>query len=468
MTSNIHALVLQDRACIQPPAQSSRLSCHPCLDDSAEENLVPPISRASLRELDDRLLQSNVQILHDLIFEPNMRIRSNREQRGTLDKRIKAEQYWNLIGQEVYKIQAKTSAGRSAQVSPRLRLLIKEIKEILIESYPQSKVLVDDLTEYFDIELIIQQLSFGTFDPVSFAGILQEVMKANCAPRRDPIVDQLVRFASEGRIVEMLQHCFDLLELMKLDLANYRLSKYRPAYLKSFGETERRYFNQQVDNGSMDYKITSNWIQGLIGRNTNGNVSSTYEVFVEGIIDLLSFNNHQHGLPETFILDITRIDRIRREYQDLCIISTLLILFRQFAGQNIPDHSTKELKTRLVLILSKCNSDIHDLTNQIYLMATHCRQKKLSWEEQQTLWSLVDRVTEPENGIFTMIETRIQGFIKNGLLGRLGNEGESKRQSISGCHQELLALTKQLCALALVNWIVHEPTYTDLIEEALN
>lgn len=73
---------------------------------------------------------------------------------------------------------------------PRLPVLFTTLRDILLSLLP-----VKDrapVNEIMDIDLLVQQLSHGSFDFVAMAKWLGEVFKSHCAPMRDQWVSDMI------------------------------------------------------------------------------------------------------------------------------------------------------------------------------------------------------------------------------------------------------------------------------------
>ncbi|KAI9141467.1 T-complex protein 11-domain-containing protein [Paraphysoderma sedebokerense] len=174
------------------------------------EDFLPPITRYTLRELDVQEILSNVQLRHDLIFDPDMQFRPNLEgDRGT-QKVIRNQQYWTEVQKEIVE------ASTGAKPWFRLPLLFMEIREIMSELIPYSKEFEDELDEKFDVELLTQELKHNALNAIGVLEFVAGHLHQYCAPCRDELVDQMVELFKKGEIVESLKKCFEVLEFMKL------------------------------------------------------------------------------------------------------------------------------------------------------------------------------------------------------------------------------------------------------------
>jgi hypothetical protein len=169
---------------------------HLVLTDSSDTvfiellNLLPPITRFTLRELDMDEVLSNAQLRHDILFDQDLQFKTSTE-----DDDVDEEEQGMLY---------------------RVPLLVSEIRAILIELLPNGDEIKEEIASHLDAHLINQQLEHGIMNPYPIFEYISGLMKTNCAPIRDVFVDEMLAECEKGKVVKALKLCFDVLELMKL------------------------------------------------------------------------------------------------------------------------------------------------------------------------------------------------------------------------------------------------------------
>lgn len=171
---------------------------------------MPTITRATLRELDLEAVIGNLQLRHDMLFDPNLEFRPNDDGERGVVKRQKTEQFWQQI---VDDVQGTHSEGKP--VYRRVPVLLHEIRNIMLDlvandDYKRS------VEENIDVVLIAQQLEHGVLNFENLLVFIADTLKAHCAPARDSMIDKMLEEGKEGRVVEALKMCFEVLERMKL------------------------------------------------------------------------------------------------------------------------------------------------------------------------------------------------------------------------------------------------------------
>ncbi|KAF8333546.1 T-complex protein 11-domain-containing protein [Cantharellus anzutake] len=470
--------------------------------------LVPPIRLATLVELDLESILSNVQLRHDLLFDPGLQFRPTIGRR----KREAANRYWTAVQRELeigctctsfdhlglvlpcscHSNSAPSSTllqpGSMAHIpfskSPgasRMPALIEELREILLTVMTPSPIPLPDILNLdvasddafsdllitplgvtsklvvkqarssatntppalatnpppnqksgkslscfpiiypalsprtshqhrqvramLDVPLVLQQIQHGVFDPVQLLSSIGRLLKFHCAPIRDGIVNDMMVLAERSRnagkngkldlgiAVQAIRRCFDVLELMRLDIANHQLQTLRPYLMKSAAQTELAAVLQLQQRGSMSLQDTRSWISkhllsispSIDHPDCSKRRSLVFEAVAEGIVDLVfsppafspstiaSFSRqiflppsqqpsepppslfcHQQpqqapssaasGYPETLWLDQTRLGILSADAADLSVLYMLILLFRQVVHSVKPSSSSPHIQ----------------------------------------------------------------------------------------------------------------------------
>ncbi|KAF9153200.1 hypothetical protein BG015_003904 [Linnemannia schmuckeri] len=432
--------------------------------------LMLPITRDTLRELDLFEIFKNPQLRHDIVFDPHLQFRPNFDGERGLTKRREADRFWHEVGAELNARRAVLSARRDATTkmlnlagltasSPSSRMiqqqaqqmcplpkafllprLIDELREILLSLLPAapsnqdgSKPSQQDaahqenserslLTSTLDPELILQELDHGVLDVHALFRYLGDSLKGHCAPMRDTLVESMVHTVVDlEEIVRGIRMCFEILEWMKLDIANHQLRTLRPWLLDNSIDFEQKYFTEHLGRGGSLHRTTSwfkkswlNWEsvkQSVIGKVSPPNVATIPcsrrpslasspsteqdgnpqgsspaalssaqaainfkrrtsvvstdigENILDGVVNegLLEMILRPHGsvntMPETFELDHYRLLLFHNDFQDLTILCILLILFRQLAQNCWTQQDLVEIKKVVWLLLTDENAN---------------------------------------------------------------------------------------------------------------
>ncbi|MCO5598597.1 hypothetical protein L7F22_052694 [Adiantum nelumboides] len=223
------------------------------------------------------------------------------------------------------------------------------------------------IVQCLDPGLIMQQLYYGGLDITGLVTTVGSILKQHCAPMRDSLIDNMIEtVTNQGDVTRSLRQCFEILELMKLDVANHQLSTSRIYLVETAAEFESRWFRDQVCRGKLSVQRTVKWFTDAMSKyaeELDASISKTERIskaFDGGVLDLIfdppsasapkaTFGNfsapsrlsslHPMGAqavasmtyPESFQFDAFRLLTFHGEVTDITVVSMLLLLYRQLA-----------------------------------------------------------------------------------------------------------------------------------------
>lgn len=206
----------------------------------------PPVTKASLSELDLERISSDARLRHDVNFDREVSFKPNLQGEAGKKKLALAEEYWvalrieftlHLVRRRVMFSHSLEGLGSTdspwllgpsvtAKVPLRLPRMFGVIKEILKTLVPQADWSTVDAR--LDVELLIQELENGVCDLVALSKWLGDLLQGSCSPMRDTTVQSAVSMIQRGvkqdnawRMVLGLRDFFGILETMKLVSYNF-------------------------------------------------------------------------------------------------------------------------------------------------------------------------------------------------------------------------------------------------------
>lgn len=191
--------------------------------ESKYSSLDPPVTKATLSELDVPRIVFNPKLRHDVNFDPDLHFRPNLDGDSGRRKTQKATEFWNLLKSQLGPFMRDPVAFEK-ELSGRewcLPLILRAISEILSTLVPPEDR--PSVEEILNVEHLMQQLRKGVADLEKLASWLSRTLKSHCAPMRDDWVDEMSKYLSTGYntrdvsiIVQGLQTLLGVLEAMKL------------------------------------------------------------------------------------------------------------------------------------------------------------------------------------------------------------------------------------------------------------
>ncbi|TFK74796.1 hypothetical protein BDN72DRAFT_946910 [Pluteus cervinus] len=280
--------------------------------------LSPLINRQTLKELDLETILRNPQLRHDLLFDPGLQFRPTLSRR----KREMADKYWTAILQELETETHCTCVSFDMEGHPqpmhcacstldlpetnpvliyfptvkivtlrmpsRIRTLLNEFLEVLLlviqplssisGMYVNPNTFKTHMQEHsaqaahirqvFDPALIEQELKHNVFDPSGLFTSIGQTLKGHCAPMRDRAVEVMVQAAQDcgpggkgtkADAIRAVRMCMEILELMKLDIANHQLHRLRPFLIRTSGQFELKTFKNRKGS-DCSIRIARDWL----------------------------------------------------------------------------------------------------------------------------------------------------------------------------------------------------------------
>ncbi|KDQ62422.1 hypothetical protein JAAARDRAFT_30329 [Jaapia argillacea MUCL 33604] len=280
----------------------------------------PLVNRETLKELDLEAILRNPQLRHDLMFDPNLQFRPTSGRR----KREIYETYWRAVLKELetgctcvtfdfdsnprecicqchgsplpasspgWLVALYPQSAMTLRMPSRIRPLLEELLEVIITVtqptlptqpsglYVPTKAVQaqarqhatqeETLRRAFDLDLIEQELKHKVFDPSGLFRVVGDILKVHCAPMRDRHVDAMVSLAqtcapggigTKADAVKAIRMCFEVLELMKLDIANHQLQTLRSYLATNTPTFEYRIFQDRQKSGQLSVHYTRQWL----------------------------------------------------------------------------------------------------------------------------------------------------------------------------------------------------------------
>lgn len=204
---------------------SVRAGCTKAASNIDSRNIChePPVTKATLSELDVPRIIFNPKLRHDVNFDPDLHFRPNLDGEKGRRKTQKQNEFWDCLRAQLEAFMGDQSKfildlGGKKWCLPITLHAIGEILATLVP--PEDRSVVEEI---LNVDLLMQQFSKGVADLEKLALWLSRTLKSHCAPMRDEWVDEMVKQLSNGNLnrditllVQGLQTLLAILESMKL------------------------------------------------------------------------------------------------------------------------------------------------------------------------------------------------------------------------------------------------------------
>jgi hypothetical protein len=212
-----------------PPRHKQKYTSNPAdnptRSSSRERSLAvePPVTKATLSELDVNKIVNNPKLRHDINFDPDLHFRPNLDGEKGRRKAQRANDFWDTMRAQLRSFlmnrdDFEKGLENGIWCLPATLTAIREILETLVPQRDRASV-----EETFNVDLLMQQFRKGVADLEKLALWLSQLLKCHCAPMRDNWVDEMVIQLSNGDknwdvvlLVAGMQNLLGVLEAMKL------------------------------------------------------------------------------------------------------------------------------------------------------------------------------------------------------------------------------------------------------------
>ncbi|MCJ1468640.1 hypothetical protein MMC07_007269 [Pseudocyphellaria aurata] len=297
----------------------------------------PPVTKASLSELDLKRIVNDAKLRHDVNFDREVSFRPNTHGEVFQLRQALEKGYWEALTVEfaLYIIRRRnvSSTHPESQASPwhlgpasrdrvplRLPKLFRTIQEILKTLVPMSEWPAVDTR--LDVDLLIQQLEKGVCDILALSQWLSSLLLGSCSPMRDCLVANMVSIIRRGvesehagRIAEGLKYLFYILENMKLDVANHQIRYLRLLMVGDFVHFEQEVFLRRIPHDE-NLRSAHSWFQPLgskFGTQNDQSRGRRFSDFLRGVVNIIA--SKLPSYPSTFEHDFDRLRLLQQHFQ---------------------------------------------------------------------------------------------------------------------------------------------------------
>ncbi|CCE61516.1 hypothetical protein TPHA_0A04430 [Tetrapisispora phaffii CBS 4417] len=454
---------------------------------------LPPINLQCLKEIDLQEIVKNPQLRHDIVFDPLLQFRPNLDGERGFKKTQLADKYWKDVENELYVYMRRPEVFDYNKT--HLVPLFDTLRDVLLTTVPQKES--DMINGILDTELTVQELIKGSLQLSNFSDWLAELLKHHCAPMRDPWVDKMnTKFkeseeeASLPKLIEALKLVFQILEAMKLDIANHQIRILRPALLSNAIEFEKQYFHPLMNSNKIDFKSSLNWFNSKVKESEAENsikkdqltVQENYRLCIRSIISLLSCRKMVRNYPTTLVFDHTRLILLRADLRQVVCLLICRLLFQQLVASDTTispkskeyinkEYPVNKLKSDILSIISDEHGNcrwtknimsisihfckvINDLNVRFINTQTQNSDSKISGDDNVSTTTNVNKLptldqnkinfakswlskqTQPLSEVYGVLERRVFTALENTIYENAGCtlDGRVKQDFINFCN----------------------------------
>ena len=465
---------------------------------------LPPINLQSLKEIDLHEILKNPQLRHDILFDPQLQFRPNLDgERGKRKKSI-IDKYWYEIHRECSQFFNRDSSSPPIKIT-RLPILFSTLRDVLLSLLPNKDR--HQVNEIMDLDLLVQQLNHGSFDFIQMSKWLGDVFKSHCAPMRDQWVVEMIgkfqdayTYNSVEHLINGLRSIFQILEAMKLDVANHQIRILRPVLVETAVDFERDYFNTLINHNKININDSLAWFYKNYKKSndndTNENYNESYEdcengddkyssvvlkpILLKSITDLLSCRQMAAEFPSTLAFDHTRLVLLRADVRQLVCVQLCIVLYKQLVTNKkksvslLSPANLAKVQQEILAIVTDDNGNIKwtKNINSIVLQLV----KNVMKNEQGDLIVMTDlpsdmiefsynwliKHIQPSSSVYGLMELKIFKDLQQEIMQTI--DEETTMVTKAGDNSELKSIASRISTLGKFHWQVFGGYYTEYLK----
>lgn len=393
--------------------KSKYLACYSRLKAINLRKIQPLINLSVLKEIELKENMKNVQLRHDIVFDPFLQFTPNLDGERGIKKKKLDNKYWNYMlveliiifkAKEIFNPENSLLYTMFETLRDIMASLLKE-SEITNSSTANSENELATLFKVINPDQITKDLhEKGTFDIIQLAEYLKFILQRLCAPMRDSLINKVYENLLDcGKLMDsqdvfddiklhkgilnQFKFVFKILELMKLDVANHQIRLIRPALISNCISFEKMFLQQAVypdirfnkaalvswlhfplndenkfDNSIANSKSPIHW-KNIFGADYKdvpiniemGVVPFYNKVYIFNILRLISCCMLTKTMPVLLRFDVARICLLRSDLRECVCLLLIKFLYKQLIFDD-PEIVKDEDKAKMI---SMYNETIH-------------------------------------------------------------------------------------------------------------
>lgn len=426
---------------------------------------------------------TNMALAHEIMMNQAFQMKPPELPEGSLERRVKEimhKAFWDCLESQLNEVPPSYDHAIK---------LLAEIKEILLSLLlPGHGRLQSRIEEVLDLPLIQQQAEKGALDIGQLSQFIVGMMGSLCAPCRDDDINKLKEITD---IVSLLKSIFSVLDLMKMDMANFALSSIRPHLMQQSVEYERTKFQEFLEKQPNALDYTEKWLEDttkalrdshadVCGASSEPPSLAPLHVHNQAYLRLLRWDHAAVPFPETVLMDRIRFQEMQQEVERLVLLSSILLIVYNTAGEAIS--GLPGLMDKLKNTVNVMLSDMHSPTfsahealatigEKLYVELCDCLSQHgfspFSADKKGTLMGQIIAITQPDNTVRKLVESRVQSYLLTSLESSHQQIHHSLPGGLAPVSKELKEIAVHFSRLVNFNKLVFSPFYLKILHQIL-
>lgn len=433
---------------------------------------------------------TNMVLAHEIIVNGDFRIKPIELPEDSLEKRVKEivhKAFWDCLS--VQLSDDPPSYDHAIK-------LVGEIKETLLSFLlPGHTRLRNQITEVLDLDLIKQQAENGALDISKLAEFIIGMMGTLCAPVRDEEVQKLKNIKE---IVPLFRAIFSVLDLMKVDMANFSVSSIRPHLMQQSVEYERKKFQEILEKQPNSLDFVTQWLEeaaddlmnqkyknalpagGGASGSDEGPVPNPVAVQNHAYLRLLKWDHLQRPFPETVLMDQSRFQELQLQLEQLTILGAVLLVTFSMAASGVSSQANfaEKLKMIVKILLTDMHLPSFHLKDvlttigekvclEVSTCLSQCGFTPFTMDKEIVLKGQIQAVASPDDPIRRIMDSRILTFLETYLASGHQKPLPTVPGGLGPVQTELEEVAVKFVRLVNYNKMVFSPYYDAILSKLL-
>lgn len=427
---------------------------------------------------------TNMALAHEIVVNQGFQLKPAELPEGSLERRVKDivhKAFWGSL-----EAQLKEDPPSYNHAITLLAEIREELLSFLLPSHGRLRARIE---EVLDLHLIQQQAQNGVLDIASLSQFIVWVMGSLCAPCRDEDVNKLREITD---FVPLLKAIFSVLDLMKLDMANFALTSIRPQLMQQSVEYERNKFQEFLDKQPNALDYTHKWLEDTVrclreaeaddprGASSDPPPPHPLNVHNHGYLRLLRWDHAADPFPETILMDQSRFQEMQQEAERLVLLSSVLLIVYTTTGEAISGLPglMETLKNTVNVMLTDMHTPsfcaqeaLATIGEKLCVELSQCLSQHgyspFSADRKSTLKGQILATIQPDNTVRKLMDSRIQRYLLASLESSQHRSPPALPGGLAPVSRELQELTVRFSRLVNFNKLVFSPFYQQILQKIL-
>ncbi|XP_037539288.1 T-complex protein 11-like protein 1 [Nematolebias whitei] len=425
---------------------------------------------------------TNLALAHELIVNQTFQVKPSELPEGSLERKVKEimhRAFWDNL-----EAQLKEDPPSYEHAIK----LLGDIKETLLSFLlPGHRRLRSQIEAVLDLPLIQQQAENGALDIGQLSQFIVEMMGSLCAPCRDEDINKLKEITD---IVPLLKAAFSVLDLMKVDMANFALSSIRPHLMQQSVEYERNKFQEFLEKQPNALDYTKKWLEETVKclRETASCSAASHQspslmllnVHNHSYLRLLRWDHAVDPFPETVLMDQVRFQEMQQEVERLVLLSSVLLIVYTTTGEAISGLPglMETLKNTVGVMLADMHAPsfsiqeaLATIGEKLCIELSHSLSQHgyspFSADRKGTLKGQISALIQPDNTVIKLMDSRVQSYLLASLESSQHKTPSPLPGGLAPVSRELKELSVRFSRLVNFNKLVFSPFYQKILQDIL-